>query len=63
MFFDMVYSVNFAVFVRVSTVSDRGRKAAAGIVPIVSTLFGLAVLLGSGADNSAGRRYVKKRLY
>ena len=63
MFFDMVYSVNFAVFVRVSTVSDRGRKAAAGIVPIISTLFGLAVLLGSGSDNSTRRRYVKKRLY
>ena len=57
------YAVTFAVFVRISTVTDKGRKAAAGIVPIISTLFGLAVLLGSGADNSAGRRYVKKRLY
>ena len=57
------YSVNFAVFKRISTISDRGRQAAAGIVPIISTLFGLAVLLGSGADNSTGRRYVKKRVY
>lgn len=62
-FFDIWYTVNFAVFARISTVTDRGRKAAAGIVPIISTLFGLAVLLGSGSDNSTGRRYVKKRLY
>ena len=62
-FFDIWYTVTFAVFVRISTVTDKGRKAAAGIVPIISTLFGLAVLLGSGADNSARRRYVKKRLY
>lgn len=57
------FGTKLSICRKVSTVTERGRKAAAGIVPIISTLFGLAMLLSSGADTSTGRRHGKKRLY
>lgn len=62
-YYDIGYYVTFAVFARSVTVSERGRRAAAGVVPIACALFGLASLLCSVANplTTSRRRHGKKR--
>lgn len=64
-YYDIGYYVTFGIFGRSVTVSDRGRRAAAAIVPVAFTLFGLAALLCSGVNPSVSSRrknHGKKRV-